>query len=118
MGALGIQGLALGIAAGAWFEASILTILLQRKHPSIAIRSVVGGGATSVAGASLAGLVAFGVLYLDLLPADLARVVSLLIELALAAGAGLAVYLLYSRAVRLPELPRAIDLARSAIRGR
>ena len=38
--------------------------------------------------------------------------------LVLASGAGLAVFLLYSRVVRLPELPRAIDLARSAVRGR
>ncbi len=71
-----------------------------------------------LAGALLAALVAAGVLALDLVPVDLSRVVSLILELVLASGAGLAVYLLYSRLVRLPELPRAIDLARSAIRGR
>ena len=32
--ALGIQGLALGIALGAWFEATTLTVLLRRKHTS------------------------------------------------------------------------------------
>ncbi len=118
VGVLGIQGLALGIALGAWFEATTLTILLRRKHPAIAARSVVRGGATSIAGAVLAAATVAIVLSLDLLPADLGRVVSLLIELTLASGTGLAVYLLYSRLVRLPELPRAIDLGRSAIRGR
>ncbi len=42
----------------------------------------------------------------------------LIVELSLDSPAGLAVYVLYSRAVRLPELPRSIDLFRSAIRGR
>ena len=118
VGTLGIGGLALGIALGAWFEATTLTILLRRKHPAIAARSVVVGGATSIVGAVMAALVALGVLALDLVPADLSRVVGLIIELAIASGGGLAVYLLYSRLVRLPELPRAVDLARSAIRGR
>ncbi|MEX1334598.1 MAG: lipid II flippase MurJ, partial [Candidatus Limnocylindrales bacterium] len=118
VGALGIQGLALGIALGAWFEATTLTFLLRRKHPAIAARAVVRGGAISMAGAVLAGTTAAIVLSLDLLPADLGRVLSLSIELTLASSAGLAVYLLYSRLVRLPELPRALDLTRSAIRGR
>jgi putative peptidoglycan lipid II flippase len=118
VGALGIQGLALGIALGAWFEATTLTILLRRKHPAIAARSVAQGGAISIMGALLAALVAAGVLALDLAPADVSRVVSLVIELALASGAGVAVFLLYSRLVRLPELPRAFDLGRSAVRGR
>ena len=40
------------------------------------------------------------------------------VELSLATAAGLGVYVLYSRIVRLPELPRSVDLFRSAIRGR
>jgi putative peptidoglycan lipid II flippase len=118
VGTLGIQGLALGIALGAWFEATTLAVLLRRKHSTIAARSVVWGGALSILGAVIAGLVAFGVLSLDLVPDDLSRVVTLIIELVAASSAGLAIFVLYSRLVRLPELPRAIDLGRSAIRGR
>jgi putative peptidoglycan lipid II flippase len=118
VGTLGIQGLALGIALGAWFEATTLTVLLRRKHPTVAVRSVLRGGAQSILGAVIAGLVTFGVLSLDLVPDDLARVVTLIIELVAAAGAGLAIFVLYSRLVRLPELPRVIELGRSAIRGR
>ncbi len=118
VGTLGIRGLALGIALGAWFEATTLTLLLRRRHPAIATRSVVQGGALSVVGAVIAALVAAGVLALDLAPESLSRVLALIVDLTLASAAGLGVYVLYSRLVRLPELPRSVDLARSAIRGR
>jgi putative peptidoglycan lipid II flippase len=118
VGALGIAGLALGIALGAWFEATTLTILLRRRHPALAVVSVVDGALRSLAGAVLAAASAWVVLTLDLVPAGLGRVLGLLLELSLASAAGLAVYLLYSRLVRLPELPRTVDLFRSALRGR
>jgi peptidoglycan biosynthesis protein MviN/MurJ (putative lipid II flippase) len=115
---MGISGLALGIALGAWFEASVLTFLLQRRHRSVDVRSIEGGGVLSVVGAVLAALVAAGMLALDLPLAGLPRVLGLVIELGLASAAGLAVYVLYSRLVRLPELARAVDLSRAAVRGR
>jgi putative peptidoglycan lipid II flippase len=118
VGSLGIRGLALGIALGAWFEAITLTVLLRRKHASIDAGQVLSGGALSLLGAIVAALVAAGVLGLDLAPGGLSRVAGLIIELTLATAAGLAVYVLYSRLVRLPELSRAVDLARAAVRGR
>ncbi len=118
VGTLGIQGLALGIALGAWFEATTLTVLLRRAHRSIAARSVVSGGLLSMGGAALAGLVAASVLALGVVPDDLPRVMTLVIELVAASVASLGAYLLYSRLVRLPELPRAIELGRAALRGR
>ena len=118
VGALGISGLALGIALGAWFEATTLMLLLGRRHASISAAPLINGAMLSVVGAVMAALVAAGVLALDLSPAGLSRVAGLIIELTLAAGAGLAVYLLYSRAVRLPELSRALGLLRSALRHR
>jgi len=118
VGTFGIQGLALGIALGAWFEAITLTLLLRRKHASVAARSVVRGGALSLVGAVLAGLVAAVMLSLGLVPDDLSRVLTLVLELVAASAAGLGVYLLYSRLVHLPELPRVIALGRSALRGR
>jgi putative peptidoglycan lipid II flippase len=118
VGTLGISGLALGIAMGAWFEATTLTFLLRRRHASIEGRAIVSGGALSLVGAALAAVTAALVLALGLAPAGLSSVLALILELTLATGAGLAVYLLYSRVVRLPELPRAIGLVRSAIRPR
>jgi putative peptidoglycan lipid II flippase len=118
VGALGIRGLALGIALGAWFEATTLTILLRRRHPAMAVAEVVQGGALSAVGAVVAALIAALVLGLGLAPDTWARVPTLIVELTLASVAGLAVYLLYSRLVRLPELPRTIDLFRAAVRGR
>lgn len=118
VGALGISGLALGIALGAWFEATTLTLLLRRRHATFEAAHVAAGGVLSAGGAVVAALVAAGVLTLAPAPEGLSRVVALILELTLAAGAGLAAYLLYSRAVRLPELGRSVELARSALRGR
>ena len=116
VGALGVRGLALGIAVGAWFEATTLLLLLRRRHADFVGRPIVSGAAWSLVGALMSGLVAAGVLALELAPVGLARVPSLLLELGLAAGAGLLAYVLYSRAVRLPELDRALDSARRPAR--
>jgi len=116
--ALGIDGLALGIAVGAWMEAVVLALLLRRRHTAMDLTTIVRGGLASLAGAAIAALIAAGLLALDLVPEGYGRVPTLLAQLILSAGVGLVVYLLYSRVVRMPELPRSIDLFRSAIRGR
>jgi putative peptidoglycan lipid II flippase len=112
---LGISGLALGIAVGAWFEAITLSLLLRRRHAAVHLRPVLDGGARSLLGAVVAALLAGGVLALDVAPVGMPVFVGLLLELMLAGGVGLAGYLLYSLAVRLPELPRTIGLLRSAL---
>ncbi len=117
VGSLGIGGLALGIVLGAWFEAIALTILLRRRHANIVAAPIIVGGALSLAGAIVAALVAAGVLALVPIPDGMPRVAGLILELGLAGGGGLAAYILYSRLVRLPELGRAVDLMRSAVRG-
>jgi putative peptidoglycan lipid II flippase len=115
VGELGIRGLALGIALGAWFEAFMLASLLRHRHHAIEVRPVISGGLMSLVGALIAALVAAGVLALDVVPDGLPAAVGLALDLGLASGAGLAAYLLYSRAVRLPELSRTIGLLRSAL---
>jgi putative peptidoglycan lipid II flippase len=111
---LGLRGLALGIAVGAWFEATTLTLLLQRRHRSIALPSVASGGLVSLVGALAAGVVGMLVISVS---GDLATGwIGILVQLVLATLAGGGVYLLYSRLVRLPELPRTLSLLRSAIR--
>jgi putative peptidoglycan lipid II flippase len=114
--ALGLAGLALGIVAGAWFEATTLTALLARRHAAVSAAPVVRAGSLSLVGAIAAGLVAAVVLGLMPVPEGLGRVVGLTLDLALASFAGLAVYLAWSRLLRLPELPRTVGLLRSALR--
>ncbi len=112
---LGLQGLALGIALGGWFEAVVLLLLLNRVVPAFTLRPMLragiflGGALIAAAAAALvanviegAGVVASGWL-------------GSLLEVTLAALAAGLVYLLYSRLVRIPELPRALGLIRSAI---
>lgn len=113
---LGLAGLALGIAAGAWFEAVSLTLLLARRHASVRVAPVVRAGALSLVGAAAAGLVAAAILLVLPVPAGTGRVLALGLQLLLASAAALLIYLGYSRVMRLPELPRTIGLLRSALR--
>jgi putative peptidoglycan lipid II flippase len=114
---LGLAGLALGIVVGAWFEAATLTWLLARRHAAVTVMPVVRAGAASLAGALGAGLAAAVVLALVPAPSGFGRAVGLALELCLAGAAGLGVYLVWSRLLRLSELPRTVDLLRSALRG-
>lgn len=113
---LGLAGLALGIVVGAWFEAVTLTALLARRHAAVSALPVISAGSLSLVGAIAAGLAAALVLGLLPVPEALGRVIGLTLDLALASIAGLAVYLAWSRLVRLPELPRTVGLLRSALR--
>jgi putative peptidoglycan lipid II flippase len=113
---LGLQGLALGIAIGAWFEAITLTLLLRRLSDAVVVRPIVEGGAISFLGALLAAGAGAVVLAITADAVGGAGVVALLLQLGAASIAAGGVYLLYSRLVRLPELPRTIGLIRSAMR--
>jgi putative peptidoglycan lipid II flippase len=113
---LGLAGLALGIAIGAWFEAVTLTLLLARRHPGIRAAPIVRGGLLSLVGAIAAGLAAAVVLSLAPAPDGGAVVLGLVLALTVASAAALLVYLAYSRLVRLPELPRTLGLLRAALR--
>ncbi|HET7678495.1 MAG TPA: murein biosynthesis integral membrane protein MurJ [Candidatus Limnocylindrales bacterium] len=120
VGTLGLGGLALGIAVGAWAEAGLLALLLRRREPSVALDSVLRGLLVFGLGAALAGgaaAVALGVSS-QLVGSEPARPVLLLQAAAVTALAGL-VYLAWSLLLRLPELPGTIGLLRAALaRGR
>jgi putative peptidoglycan lipid II flippase len=113
---LGLAGLALGIAVGAWFEATTLTLLLARRHASVTVAPIVRGGVVSLVGAVVAALAAAAVLSVTPPFDGTAVFVSLAIALIVASAAALLVYLAYSRVVRLPELPRTVGLLRAARR--
>jgi putative peptidoglycan lipid II flippase len=114
---LGLAGLALGVAVGGWFETLTLAFLLDRRTQAIPARAITMGAVLSLGGATLAGLVALGgwAVVAPVIGASPGRFVMLV------AGGGvglaaLAVYLLYSRLMGIPELPQAIRLLRAASR--
>lgn len=116
VGSLGLLGLALGIALGGWFEALILLVLLRRRVPAFTLSPMLRAG-TFLVGALLAAAVAAGVAtVLGTALGDVPPWGRAAVELGAGGLSAVVVYLLYSRAVRLPELPRAIGLARSALR--
>jgi putative peptidoglycan lipid II flippase len=112
VGALGLSGLALGIALGGWIEALLLALLLRRRWSGLAFGSVARSGLMAVPGAVLAGLTA--ALALMALGDRPGRAGALLL-LVVGGGAAMAVYLLYSRLMGLPELRRTLGLLRSAL---
>ena len=117
---LGLEGLALAITAGAWFEALLLLVLLARWLPEVELTGFLAAGLAFVVGAALAGLAA-AVVRAGLLavagPAPGKAV--LLVGSALAFAVGAVVYVGYSRLVRLPELGASLALIRTVLpRGR
>jgi putative peptidoglycan lipid II flippase len=116
VGSLGLLGLALGIALGGWFESISLMLILHRRVPSFELRPMLRA-LTFLVGAAIAAAIAFATVTaverLDLLGSSYAESLLEVLVAGLSAGAG---YLLYSRLVHLPELPRAIGLFRSALR--
>ncbi|CAN5664286.1 murein biosynthesis integral membrane protein MurJ [soil metagenome] len=117
VGALGLSGLGLGLATGAWFEVVVLSFLLWRRTPGAGLERLLRPIAGYVLGAILAGLVALFVvrmteMYFGLDPGKLAQVVQLI----LAGGAAALAYAAYSWVTRIPELHQTIDLLRSLMR--
>jgi putative peptidoglycan lipid II flippase len=117
VGVLGLSGLALGIAVGAWFEAILLAVLLWQRTPGAGIETVVPPSVTYLAGSALSAGVAFIVLralepVFGLEPGRLLTFV----EIVLASAAAGIVYIFYSLVLRIPELGVSVNLLRSAFR--
>ncbi|CAN5807342.1 murein biosynthesis integral membrane protein MurJ [soil metagenome] len=117
VGTLGLSGLALGIAAGAWFEATLLGIILWQRTPGAGLENIPRPFIVFAAGALLAGLAALLVVRLSeiYLGPDL-DTLALTGQVLLASFAAAAVYALYSRLLHIPELPHAIGMVRSLLR--
>ena len=116
-GPLGLPGIGLAIAIGAWFEAALLLGLLRRHVPQfslwpivlVAVRSLTATAAMSaVAFATLGGLRLIG----SIEPGK----VELLVRSAIVTGLGLAVYVLLAAALRIPELPSIVGAMADLIR--
>ncbi|MEO7117971.1 MAG: murein biosynthesis integral membrane protein MurJ [Candidatus Limnocylindrales bacterium] len=113
IGPYGLFGLAAGVALGDWAEAAFLTIMLRRRIPGIGVGDFVVSLPIIALGAGLAGLAATAALrVLHFLGSGK---LGLVLQAGVATAVGVAVYVAYSRAVKLPELPRAIRLVRTAL---
>jgi putative peptidoglycan lipid II flippase len=119
VGTLGLTGLALGIAAGAWFEATLLGIILWQRTPGAGLENITRPLITFGAGALLAGATALIVVRLTEMVVGLdPGTVVLFGQLVLATAAAALIYALYSRVLNVPELPQSINLLRSSLRRR
>ena len=120
VGTLGLSGLALGIAVGGWAEAVVLSAILWRRTPQFRLLSIIAGGLLSLIGALLAGAASVAAAQAIATFLDASRHLesprsAALLEMLVASSAAAAIFLLYSRLVRIPELPRAFGLLRSAL---
>ena len=117
VGTYGVLGLAAGVAVGDWAEAIFLTLVMWRRIPETDLSSLLRALPVILLGALGAGLGALLTLRVSesIVGTDPATLIVLGQAIA-ATLVGAAVYLGYTRLVRLPELPRAIELLRSAIR--
>jgi peptidoglycan biosynthesis protein MviN/MurJ (putative lipid II flippase) len=117
VGSLGLSGIALGLSAGAWFEASALGILLWQRTPGAGLENVARPLVVFIAGAVLAASAAFVIVRLTdpLIGPDPGKIA--LLGQVLAGGvAAAAVYALYALLLRIPELSQSISLALSILR--
>lgn len=116
-GSLGLSGLALGIAVGAWVEAVLLTVLLRERTAGLGLESLGRALAEFSVGALLAALAALSVVRVseNLAGPDPGKV-AILLQSAAAFAAASAVYLAYSRVLRVPELSSSIGILRQMMR--
>ena len=119
VGSLGLAGLALGIALGGWFDTVVLSFLLWRRNHGVDLRSIVSGSVVFGIGAALAAATALAVTRFGhpIFGKAPGRPL-LLAEMLAAALAAAAIYVVYSRLMRVPELTRVVGLIRSELRRR
>jgi putative peptidoglycan lipid II flippase len=114
---LGLSGIALAIAIGAWSEAIVLLVLLRRRLPALPVGGIVrvlleAGLATFIAAA-----LSLGTVYLvdGLIGTDPGKL-ALLAQMILAGAVFGVTYLVLSLALRIPELPAIIRVMSHVLR--
>ena len=117
VGSLGLSGIALGLAAGAWAEASALGILLWRRTPGAGLEGILQPLVMFLGGAVLAAIATLIVVRLTdpIIGPDPGRI-ALAAQIILAGGAGAIAYALYTKLLRIPELGQSIAMFRSLAR--
>lgn len=116
-GPLGLPGVGLAIAIGAWLEFGILVVVMNRRVPELAIRPVVLVAARAIVATVVASAVAFAlhgglVLIGDETPGK----VEIIVRMAVVGAVGLATYVLLAFALRIPELPSTLGVMADLLR--
>ena len=116
VGSLGLSGIALGLSAGAWFEATALGLLLWRRTPGAGLEAIVRPLVVFAVGALVAAVTAIVVVRITdpIIGPDPGKV-ALLGQVLTASGAAAIAYALYSRLLNIPELGQSIAMVRSLL---
>jgi putative peptidoglycan lipid II flippase len=116
-GPLGLPGIGLAIAIGAWVEASLLLGLLRGRVDELQLRPIGAVGMKSL-GATIVACVAAIALNggLGLIGSTDPGVVALAVRIALVGGVGLAVFVLVAFVLRIPELPSIVGVMADLLR--
>jgi len=117
VGSLGLQGIALGLAAGGWTEAIALGFMLWRRTPGAGVERIVRPLFLFAIGSAIAGAAAYAIVLLtDPLVGPDPGAVALFGQIVVAGGGALIVYAIYTLLLRIPELQQSVELVRSMFR--
>jgi putative peptidoglycan lipid II flippase len=114
---MGLAGIGLAIAVGAWIEALILLVILRSRTPELRLRPVGLVGVRSLAATIAAAAVTFAIAGgLGLIGPDTPSRLEIVIRMCVAGGIGLVVYLGLAAALRIPELPSIVGVMADLLR--
>lgn len=115
-GPLGLSGLALAIAIGAWLEVAVLLALLVRRVPELRLGGVARVLVEAALATVAASAAALGVLrILDALIGPHPDRILVAVQAAAAGGAALLVYIGLAAVLRIPELASTIEVMRDIV---
>ena len=117
VGPVGLGGLSLAIALGAWAECAFLVAVLRRRHPTFDVRSIGQAFVTSgvaAAAAGLAAIVVFRLLEGSFGPG--AGKVADFVLLTLPSAVGVVVFVAVSAGLRIPELRTILEVMADVVR--
>ena len=119
VGSLGLSGLALGIAVGAWVEAIVLTVILARRTAGMSLASLGRAATLFLLGSALAAAAAVGAVRLTelVMSADPGKV-AILAQAVAGSLAALAVYVAWALIFRVPELTETATILAGVVRRR
>jgi putative peptidoglycan lipid II flippase len=113
VGELGLSGLALGIAVGAWAEALVLAVVLAGRTSGIDLGLLARATVQFMVGAALASVAAVAaVRAVDVVLGSDPGKVAIFLQASIATAAASLVYVAYAAALHVPELTETVGLIR------
>jgi putative peptidoglycan lipid II flippase len=114
---LGLAGIGLAIAIGAWIEAILLLVILRRRTPELALGPLGLVGLRSLVATIGAAAVTYGIAGgLRLIGPDAPPRIEIAIWMTVAGAIGLAVYLGLAAVLRISELPSIVGVMADLLR--